>query len=409
MGEKMLKSFSPKLAVIVASLGLVLSSPAVAQKKYGPGASDTEIKIGNIMAYSGPASSYGSIGKTLDAYFKFINDQGGINGRKINFVTLDDGYSPPKTVEQARRLIEQENVLLMLSPLGTAPNTAIHKYVNTKKVPHLFLGSGASKWNDPKNFPWSMGWQPNYHSEGAVYAQHVLKTKPDAKIGIIFQNDDYGKDYLKGFKDGLGEAGRKLIVAEVSYEVTDPTIDSQIVSLKSSGADVFMNITTPKFAAQAIRKAHDIGWKPVHYLNNVSSSVGAVMVPAGLDKSVGIISMNYLKDPNDKQWENDPGFKDWLAFVKKYYPEADLGDSFVVFGYGVAQTMVQVLKQCGDDLTRENVMKEAANLKNLQLPMALDGVVIDTSPTDFAPYQSMRLVRFNGKGWELFSEVMTVK
>ncbi|MFT4100980.1 MAG: ABC transporter substrate-binding protein [Burkholderiaceae bacterium] len=405
----MLKSFVPKLAVAAASLGLALSSPAIAQKKYGPGASDTEIKIGNIMPYSGPASAYGTIGKTLDAYFKFVNDQGGINGRKINFITLDDGYSPPKTVEQTRRLVEQENVLAIVAPLGTAPNTAIHKYMNGKKVPHLFLATGASKWNDPKKFPWSMGWQPNYHSEGAVYARHVLKTKPDAKIGILYQNDDYGKDYLHGFKDGLGEAGRKQIVAEVSYEVTDPTIDSQIVSLKSSGADVFMNITTPKFAAQAIRKVHDIGWKPVHYLNNVSSSVGAVMVPAGIEKATGIISMNYLKDPNDKQWENDQGFKDWLAFVKKYYPDADLGDSFVVFGYGVGQTMVQVLKQCGDDLTRENVMKQAASLKDLQLPMALPGVLVDTSPTDFAPFQSMQLVRFTGKGWELFGEVMSDK
>ncbi|MFT3805238.1 MAG: ABC transporter substrate-binding protein [Burkholderiaceae bacterium] len=391
------------------ALALTLPMAAIAQKKYDPGASDTEIKIGNIMPYSGPASAYGTIGKAQAAYYRMINDQGGINGRKIEFITLDDGYSPPKAVEQVRRLVEQDEVLFVLNPLGTPSNTAIHKYMNAKKVPHLFLATGASKWNDPKHFPWTMGWQPNYQSEGKVYAQYILKNKPDAKIGIIYQNDDYGKDYLHGFKDGLGEAGRKLIVSEVSYEVTDPTVDSQIVALKSSGADVFMNITTPKFAAMAIRKAYDIGWKPLQFLNNVSASVGSVLAPAGIEKSIGIISMNYLKDATDKQWENDQGYKDWLAFMKKYYPDGDVADNGNVYGYNLAMSIVHVLKQCGDDLTRENVMRQAANIKDLQLPMALPGVLINTSPTDYAPFQSMQLVKFDGKSWALFGDVMTVK
>ncbi|MFT4100981.1 MAG: ABC transporter substrate-binding protein [Burkholderiaceae bacterium] len=390
-------------------LALTLPMAAGAQKKYDPGASDTEIKIGNIMPYSGPASAYGTIGKVQGAYYRMINEQGGINGRKIEFISLDDGYSPPKAVEQTRRLVEQEEVLFVLNPLGTPSNTAIHKYMNSKKVPHLFLATGASKWNDPKKFPWTMGWQPNYQSEGQVYAQYILKTKPDAKIGILYQNDDYGKDYLHGFKDGLGEAGRKQIVAEVSYEVTDPTVDSQIVALKSSGADVFMNITTPKFAAMAIRKAYDIGWKPLQLLNNVSASVGSVLAPAGIEKSIGIISMNYLKDATDKQWENDPGYKDWVAFMKKYYPDGDLADNGNVYGYNLAMSIVHVLKQCGDNLTRENVMKQAASIKDLQLPMALPGVLINTSPTDYAPFQSMQLVKFDGKSWALFGDVMTVK
>ncbi len=398
--------FSRFLAPIVAVVGItVAAAPALAQKKYGPGASDTEIKIGQTMPYSGPASAYGTIGKASAAYFKMINDQGGINGRKITFLSYDDGYSPPKAVEMTRKLVEQDEVLAIFNQLGTPTNSAVQRYLNQKKVPHLFLATGASKWNDSKHFPWTMGWQPNYQTEGGIYAQDLLKNNPNAKIAVLYQNDDYGKDYLKGFKDGLGDKA-KQIVAEVSYEVTDPTIDSQIVQLKSSGADVFFDITTPKFAAQAIRKAGEIGWKPVHYLNNVSSSIGAVLTPAGLDKAVGVISVAYLKDPTDKAWENDPAWKDWKAWMQKYYPDGSLTDSFNVYGYSVAQTLVEVLKKCGDDLTRENVMKQAASLSNLQLPMALPGVTISTSQDDYAPFQSMQLMKFDGKEWVRFGEVL---
>ena len=388
-----------------ALLSLALMGLASAQKKYDPGATDTEIKIGNTMPYSGPASAYGTIGKAEAAYFKKINDEGGINGRKINFISLDDGYSPPKTVEMVRRLVEQDEVLLVFGPLGTPSNTAIQKYMNAKKVPQLFVATGATKWNDPKGNPWTMGWQPNYQTETTVYAKHILKTRPNAKIGVLYQNDDYGKDYLKGLKDGLADKV-KMIVAEVSFEVTDPTIDSQIVQLQGSGADVFINITTPKFAAMAIRKAHDIGWKPVQYLNNVSASVGSVLTPAGLEKSVGIISSNYGKDPTDPQWANDPGMNEWRAFMAKYFPDGNLTDSSNVYGYSVARTLVQVLKQCGDNLTRENVMKQAANLKDFDTGLALPGIRINTSPTDFAPIQAIQLVKFDGKTWSLFGEVL---
>jgi len=399
-------ALKPLLTAVSAILGLALASGhALAQKKYDPGASDTEIKIGQSMPYSGPASAYGTIGKVEAAYFKKINDEGGINGRKINFITLDDGYSPPKTVEMTRRLVEQDEVLFIFGTLGTAPNTAIQKYMNAKKTPQLFVATGASKWNDPKNFPWTMGWQPNYETEGAIYAKHILQTKPNAKIGVLFQNDDYGKDYLKGFKEGLGDK-TKLIVAEVSYEVTDPTIDSQIVQLQSSGADVFFNITTPKFAAMAIRKAYDIGWKPVQYLNNVSLSVGSVLTPAGLDKSVGIISSNYGKDPTDPQWDNDPEMLAWRAFMKKYYPDGSLTDASNTYGYSAARTMVQVLKQAGDNLTRENIMKQAASLKNFDTGMGLPGIVINTSPTDFAPISAVQLMKFDGKSWVRFGDVI---
>jgi branched-chain amino acid transport system substrate-binding protein len=391
-------------SALIACLALVVT-PALAQKKYDPGASDTEIKVGNIMPYSGPASAYGAIGKTEAAYFKMINEQGGINGRKINFISLDDGYSPPKTVEMARRLVEQEEVLLIFNSLGTPPNSAIHAYMNAKKVPQLFVATGASKWNDPKNFPWTMGWQPNYQTEAKVYAADILRTKPNAKIAVLYQNDDYGKDYLKGFKDGLGEKADKLIVAEASYETTDPTVDSQIVALKASGANVFFNITTPKFAAMAIRKAYDIDWKPVEYLNNVSNSIGSVLTPAGLEKSVGLISTQYLKDPTDKTWDNDPGVKEWRAFMAKYNPEANLADTSNIVGYAVAQTMVQVLKQCGDNLTRENVMKQAASLKDLQLGLLLPGVKISTGPADFAPIEAMQLSRFDGKQWDRYGGI----
>ena len=384
---------------------LALAAGAHAQKRYDTGASDSEIKVGSIMPYSGPASAYGTIGKVQAAYFKMINEQGGINGRKINFISYDDGYSPPKAVEMARKLVEQDEVLLLFQPLGTPGNTAIHKYMNQKKVPQLFVATGASLWNDPKNFPWTMGWQPNYQTEGRIYATHMIRNKPDGKIAILYQNDDSGRDYLKGFKDGLGDKV-KQIVSELTYEVTDPTVDSQILKLKSSNADVFFHMATPKFAAMGIRKAHDIGWKPLQYLVNVSASVGSVLTPAGLDKSVGIISTQYLKDPTDKAWENDPAMIKWTAFMKKYYPEGSLTDASNLYGYAVAQTLVQTLKQCGDNLTRENVMRQAANLKDLELDVALPGIKINTSPTDFAPIESEQLIRFDGKQWVRFGEVI---
>ena len=394
------------LSAAVAVTLATLTAPSLAQKKYDPGASNTEIKIGQTMPYSGPASAYGTIGKVEAAYFKKVNDEGGINGRKINFISLDDAYSPTKTVEMVRRLVEQDEVLLVFGPLGTPSNTAIHKYMNEKKVPQLFVTTGATKWNDPQNFPWTMGYQPNYQAEATIYARHILQTKPNAKIGVLYQNDDYGKDYLKGLKDGLGDKAARMIVAEVSYEVTDPTIDSQIVQLQASGADVLINITTPKFAAQAIRKTYDIGWKPVQYLNSISSSVGAVLQPAGVEKSIGLISSNYGKDPTDPQWDNDPAMIEWRAFMKKYYPEGNQADSFNTFGYGAARTLVQVLKQCGDNLTHDNVMKQAANLKDFDTGIALPGIRINTSPTDFAPIEALQLMRFDGKKWVHFGEVM---
>ena len=396
------RHFSFAFAAVAASM---VAMPALAQKKYDPGADDKEIKVGNIMPYSGPASAYGTIGKVAAAYFEKINAEGGINGRKIKFISLDDGYSPPKTVEQARKLVEEEEVLLIYNPLGTPPNSAIHKYMNQKKVPQLFVATGATKWGDPKNFPWTMGWQPNYQAEGKIYAAHILETKPDAKIAVLYQNDDYGKDYLHGFEAGLGDKAKTMIVSKLTYEVTDPTIDSQMVTMKASGADVFFNITTPKFAAQAIKKAAEIGWKPVHYLNNVSASVGSVLVPAGLDNSVGLISTQYLKDPTDPQWANDKGFLDWKEFMAKYYPGGDLKDGSNVYGYNVAQGLVQVLKQAGDNLTRENIMKQAASLNNLELPMMLPGVNAQTGPDDFFPIEREQLIRFDGKSWVRFGKV----
>jgi len=395
-----------KITLLAAiSAMIALAGPALAQKKYSPGATDSEIKIGNIMPYSGPASAYGTIGRSEAAYFKMINDQGGINGRKINFITLDDGYSPPKAVEQVRKLVEQEEVLLVFQPLGTPSNSAIHQYMNAKKVPQLFVATGATKWGDPEHFSWTMGWQPNYQSEAKVYVKYLLKTKPDAKIGILYQNDDYGKDYLKGIKDGLGDMAAKMIVAEASYEVTDPTVDSQIVTLKGSGADVFFNITTPKFAAQAIRKDYDVDWHPLQFLNNVSISVGSVLTPAGLEKSVGLITDAYLKDPVDPQFMDDPGMKEWRAFMAKYYPDGDIKDNFNVYGYTVAQTLADVLKRCGDNLTRENVMKQAASL-DLAPGTLQPGVKISTSPTDFFPIKQMRLQKFDGKTWVVFGEAL---
>jgi branched-chain amino acid transport system substrate-binding protein len=398
-----------RLGAVAAALALLAasSSPSFAQKKYDTGASDTEIKIGNIMPYSGPASAYGVIGKTEQAYFNKINAEGGINGRKINFVTYDDGYSPPKTVEQARKLVENDEVLLIFNSLGTPPNSAIHKYMNQKKVPQLFVATGATKWNDPKDFPWTMGWQPNYQSESQIYAKYIMKEKPNAKIAILYQNDDYGKDYVKGLKDGLGAKAASMIVIEESYEVSQPTIDSSIVKLKATDADVFFNVTTPKFAAQAIKKMAEIGWKPLHILNNVAASVGTVMKPAGFENSQGIISSNYMKDPTDAQWKNDPGMKAWNEFLDKYYPEANRADGSVVYGYNVAQGLVQVLKQCGDDLTRENIMKQAANIKDFVPGAVLPGVKVNTSPTDFAPISQLQLMKFKGETWELFGDIMS--
>jgi branched-chain amino acid transport system substrate-binding protein len=389
---------------LIAAAGLALAAlPSQAQI---PGVTATEIKIGNTAAYSGPLSVYGTIGKVHAAYFKKINDEGGINGRKINYLSYDDAYSPPKTVEMVRRLVEQDQVLLVFQPLGTPSNTAIHKYMNQKQVPQLLVGTGATKWGDPKNFPWTIGWQPTYQIEGRIYAQYVLKNVPDAKVGILYQNDDYGKDVLKGFKDGLGEAARKLIVLEQTYEVADTNVDSQIANLKNSGANVFVNITTSKAGAQAIRKAHDLGWKPLHILNNVANSVSSVLKVAGLEASKGLISTFYLKDPTDPQWKNDPGYTEWLAFMKKYYPEGNIEDVSNVYGYSAAQLLVQILRQCGNDLSRANVMKQTANIKDLALPMVLPGIKINTSPTDFYTFEQLQLGRFDGERWALFGELI---
>ena len=388
-------------------LAATLSTTASAQKKYDTGATDTEIKIGNIMPYSGPASAYGVIGKTEEAYFRKINAEGGINGRKINFISYDDAYSPPKTVEQARKLVESDEVLLVFNPLGTPPNTAIQKYLNQKKVPQLFVATGATKWNDPKDFPWTMGWQPNYQSETIIYAKYILKNKPDAKIAVLYQNDDYGKDYLKGFKDGLGAKAASMIVIEDSYEVSEPTIDSHIVKLKATGADVFMNITTPKFAAQAIKKNAELGWKPLHFLNNVSGSIGAVIKPAGMENAQDIISSQYFMDPTDEQWKKDPAMIAWNQFLDKYYPEANRADASVMYGYIVSQGLVHVLKACGDNLTRENIMKQAASIKDYVPGGLLPGVKVNTSATDFAPLSQLQLIKFKGEHWERFGEILS--
>ncbi len=388
---------------LVAVLGLAVPTSPVSAET--PGVTGTEIRIGHTNPYSGNASAYGTIGKVIAAYFTKVNGEGGINGRKINFITYDDGYSPPKTVEMVRRLVEQDQVAFLFNTLGTPTNSAIHKYVNAQKIPHLFVATGATKWGDPQHFPWTMGWQPNYQTEGHIYARYVLNNVPNARIGILYQNDDYGKDYVKGFKDGLGDAAKKLIVMEQTYETSDPTIDSQIVNLKNSGANVFFNVTIPKFAVQAIKKAHDIGWKPLHLLNNVSSSLGTTLKPAGLEASKGLITALYMKEITDPQWKNDKGYLDWVAWMKKYYPEGALDDQANAYAYSVAQTLVQVLKQCGNDLSRENIMKQAASLKNLELPLLLPGIKINTSATDFAPIEQEQLARFDGERWVLFGEL----
>jgi branched-chain amino acid transport system substrate-binding protein len=392
----------------LAAASLVLASGlAFAAGQYGPGVSDTEIKIGNTMPYSGPASAYGAIGKAEAAYFAMINDQGGINGRKINFITRDDGYSPPKTVELVRQLVEQDQVLLLFNTLGTPPNSAIRGYLNDNKVPQLFVATGADKWNDPKHYPWTMGWQPSYRVEARIYARYILKNLPNAKIAVLYQNDDFGKDYLVGLREGLGDKADKMIVATQTYETTDPTVDSQIVALQGSGADVLLTAAIPKFAAQAIRKVYDIGWKPTHFLTNVSASVKAVLQPAGPEKGVGIISAGYLKEPTDPQWQDTPEYKEWLAWMKKYNTSGNVADGNNVSGYSFAQTLVAVLKASGDNLTRENVMKQAASIHNLTQPMLLPGITVSTSADDFAPVKQMQLEKFDGTTWRLFGEVIS--
>jgi branched-chain amino acid transport system substrate-binding protein len=383
------------------------AAPASGQKKYDTGASDTEIKLGHTNPYSGPLSAYGVIGQAIKAYWEMVNAEGGINGRKINFITYDDGYSPPKAFEMVRKLVESDQVLAIFQLLGTPTNTAVHKYMNQKKVPHLFVATGASKWGNPKEYPWTMGWQPDYATEGGIYAKHILSTVKDPKIAVLWQNDDSGKDYLHGFIKGLGKENEKLLVKNVSYEATDPTVDSQIIQLKESGANVFFNEAAPKQAAQAIRKVADLGWKPVQYLANVSASVTSVLKPAGLDNSQGVITAAYLKDPSDKQWETEADFKEWRAWLQKYLPNANPADSFNAYAYAVSATMREVLKRCGNELTHANLMKQAANLRDLSVPMLLPGIRINTSATDFYPIQAVRLQRFNGETWELFGDVLT--
>jgi branched-chain amino acid transport system substrate-binding protein len=393
-------------AIAAGAIAFATTGSALAQKKYDDGASDTEIKIGNIMPYSGPASAYGVIGKTEAAYFNKINAEGGINGRKINFISYDDSYSTPKAVEQARKLVESDEVLLIFNPLGTPSNSAIEKYMNAKKVPQLFVATGATKWDEPKEFPWTMGWQPSYQSEARIYAKYLMKEKPDGKIAVLYQNDDFGKDYLKGLKDGLG-AKSSMIIAEEGYETSEPSIDGHIVKLKASGADVFISITTPKFAAQAIKKLAEMNWTPLHIVSNVSSSVGGVLMPAGFENSQGILSANYAKDASDPQWDNDAGMKKFLEFLAKYAPDANKLDGSVAYGYGAAQTMVKVLQMCGDNLTRENVMKQAASLKAFAPDLLLPGITINTSATDFAPIKQLQMERFKGEKWELFGDIIS--
>jgi len=396
------------IAAGLSAFGLLFATVlAAAAGQYGPGASDTEVKIGNTMPYSGPASAYGIIGKTEAAYFAMINQQGGINGRKINFISRDDGYSPPKTVEQVRQLVEQDEVLFLFSTLGTPTNTAIHTYLNDNKVPQLFVATGADQWNDPTHFPWTMGLIPSYGTEAHIYARYILKNLPGAKIAVLYQNDDFGKDYLNGLRDGLGDKAAKMIVATQSYETTDPTVDSQVVALQGSGADVLLTAAIPKFAAQAIRKVYDSGWKPTHFLTSVSNSVGTVMKSAGYEKGVGIISAAFAKDPTDPQWQDTAEYKEWLAFMKKYNASANTSDVQGAIGYTYAQTMVAVLKACGDNLTRENVMKQAASLHNVAPPMLLPGITLSTSATDFAPIKRMQLEKFDGTTWKLFGEVIS--
>ncbi|MGB7100047.1 MAG: ABC transporter substrate-binding protein [Xanthobacteraceae bacterium] len=396
------------VATVLPAVGLLLAGGLIcAAGEHGPGVSDAEIKIGNAMPYSGPASALGATGKAEAAYFNMINAQGGISGRKIKFISRDDSYSPPKTVEVVRKLVEQDEVLLMFSVLGTPPNTAIQGYLNDNKVPQLFAVSGADKWNNPRKYPWTMGWRPSYRVEARIYGRYILNNLPNAKIGVLYQNDDFGEDYLVGLREALGDRADKLIVATQSYETTDPTIDSQIVALQASGANVLVTAAIPKSAAQAIRKVYDIGWKPTHFLTSVSISVGAVMQPAGLEKCVGIITAGYLKDPTDRQWLDTPDYKEWLAWMKKYNTAGNVADSYNVYGYALAQTMVAVLKASGNSLTRESVMKQATSIHNLAVPMLLPGITLSTSADDFAPIKKMQLEKFDGATWQPFGEVLS--
>jgi ABC-type branched-subunit amino acid transport system substrate-binding protein len=412
-GKVMKRALKDSFRTLLGTLGLsgliiaIAMASAIAQKKYDPGVTDTEIKVGNIMPYSGPASAYGTIGRTEAAYFRRINAAGGINGRQIRFISYDDAYSPPKAVEQARKLVESDEVFLIFNSLGTPSNTAIQKYMNMKKVPQLFVQSGATKWNDPKEFPWTMGWQPNYQNEARIYARYILKETPSARIAVLYQNDDYGKDYLKGLKDGLGAKAASMLVAEEAYEVAEPTIDSHIVKMKSLKADVFVDVTTAKFAAQAIKKSAEIGWKPLHFLNSVSTSIGSVIRPAGVENAQGIISVAFLMDALDPQWKDDPGMKAFDEFLAKDFPEGNRADNQVMTGFNVAQTLVRVLEQCGDDLTRENAMKQAANLNDFRTTNLLPGIKINTSPIDFAPIKQVQLRRFKGETWELFGPTLS--
>jgi branched-chain amino acid transport system substrate-binding protein len=390
-----------------AAIALALTaSSAFAQKKYDTGASDTEIKIGQTNPFSGPASAYATIGKTQAAYIKMINDQGGVNGRKINLIQYDDAYSPPKAVEQVRKLVESDEVLLTFQLLGTPSNAAVQKYLNGKKVPQLFAATGASRFSDPKNFPWTMGFNPNYFVEGRIYGQYIVKNHPNAKIGILYQNDDLGKDYLNGIKAGLGVKAASMIVAEASYEVSDPTIDSQIIKIKDAGADLFFSASTPKQAAQAIKKIFELGWHPVHILDINATSVGAVMKPAGLDASKGVVSVGYTKDPADPTWKDDAGMKKYLDFMAKYYPDGDKESNFNVYGYITTQLLVHVLKECGDNLTRDNVLKQATHLKNVQLDLTLPGILNNTTPDDYRVNKQLQMMKFNGERWELFGPIL---
>lgn len=393
-----------RIVVTLAAIGLGIAAPAWAQKNYGPGVSDTEIKIGQTMPYSGPASAYGSLGRTMVGYFKMVNDQGGVNGRKINMISLDDGYVPAKTLESTRRLVEQDEVLVVTGSVGTPTNSAVHAYLNQKKVPQLFVNTGAGKWNDPRNFPWTTGWAPTYPLEGRVFAEHIMRSNPNAKIAILYQNDDFGKDYVKGVRARLGDKAKTMIVSETSFEVTDATIDSQILTLKASGADTFINAASPKFATQAIRKVAESGWKPAHYITTVSATIGSVLTPAGLDRSTGLMTTQYMKDANDKQWDNDPAMQDYKAFMKKYYPGGDIGDPLNLQAYAVAQSVVHVLKEAGNNLTRENIQRIATNLKGVRIPVTLPGLSLETSPDDYGPLSTVVMARFDGQRWVNFGE-----
>jgi len=406
--EVTMKNLSRRMVLAAPALAAGLTGRRVrAAKKYDPGVTDTEIRIGNTCFYSGPASSYGTIGRAMAAYYKMVNDQGGVNGRKITFISYDDAYSPPKTVEMTRKLVEEDHVFLDAGPLGTPTQSAIWHYMNQQKVPQLFVSTGATKWNDPKGHPWTMGWQPNYQSEGRIYAAYILKELPDAKIGVLYQDDDFGKDYLKGVRDGLGAKAGSMLKVASSYETTDPTVDSQVIGMKQAGCDAFVNAGIPKFAAQAIKKASEIEWKPLHIVSSIGSSVAATLKPAGLENSKGVVSDFYLKDPTDPQWQNDAGYKWWSAFMDKYYPGGDRSDVNNVYGPSNAASVVQVLKQCGDDLTRENVMRQAASLHNFTVPMLLPGIAINTRPTDFAPVKQVQMARFDGQRWQLFGSLLS--